>query len=140
MQIAVWGLSETQVKSRLVRWLEAKGYRVNRESIVCGPWCDHTLLWGKRDSGLILHDIILDFHAHNDVDDIWCECKGDVGVSQLLEGFIRLQAALHYNKGRGMLVTTRAAKSRFLLRYKDFFERLLQQTPNIEVVAAEDLR
>ncbi|MDE2439207.1 MAG: hypothetical protein KGN01_07510 [Patescibacteria group bacterium] len=61
-------------------------------------------------------------------DKIWVECKGDVNLSELIEGFARLDFALFYSGGRGIF----AAPQEQIKLMKDF-ETYFSAFPNIEL-------
>ena len=82
---------EDSIKAQIKASLEANGFKVKREVAVV-------------DSG---RNVILDFYAFKDDNPpqiIWVECKGDVNLSELIEGFARLEFALFYGGGKGIFV------------------------------------
>lgn len=104
-------MNEDEVKQKVQEWLEKQGYIVKPEIGVSGT---------ER-------EIILDFFAYKDPPSIlWIEAKGDESLSQLLEGFIRVELAIFLGGGQGILaVPTEACQK--LLKYKDF----LNQAKNV---------
>lgn len=76
-------------------------------------------------------DVLLDFYgwkAGNPPEIVWVEAKGDVGISDLLEGFIRTEFACHQGGGHGILAVPREQAER-LAKYSDF----LSQAPHVKV-------
>jgi len=71
-------LNEDQVKRLTQDWLRKNGYVIKQEVGVLGT----------------NREVILDFYAYRDKNGdpeiIWVEAKGDVNLSELLEGFIRV--------------------------------------------------
>ncbi len=104
-------MDEPEVSQRAIKWLRNQGYRVKTEVPLPHP------------NGL--REVVLDLHAYKDINDepdiIWCECKGDVGMSQLLEGFIRLLACIIYGGSKGYLFLPHDATER-ILKYPEVLE------------------
>ena len=113
-------MDEDQVKLLTQRWLKKRGYEVKQEVGVGG----------------IEREVILDFYGYREVNEpeiLWVECKGDQNLSELLEGFIRVEFAVHYGGGTGVLaIPTEAATKIF--KYGDF---LKQATGIIEILDVE---
>lgn len=107
-------MDEDQVKDLIERWLKDQGFQVRREVGVPGT---------ER-------EVILDHYAYRDHDGepeiLWIECKGDQNLSELLEGFIRLELGVHYGGGSGMLAVPHEATQK-LFNHKPF----LQQAENV---------
>lgn len=103
-------MREDEVKKLAREWLEAQGYTVKPEPPA------------PIDSEE--RELALDFHAYRDKEPeiIWVECKGDVNLSELLEGFVRVEFCIHYGGGLGLLAVPSRAK-RILLKYKDFLKQ-----------------
>jgi hypothetical protein len=125
-------MDEKEVKRRTEQWLKNQGFKVKREVAVAED-----------------RELIMDFYAYCDGDAsflttsflapspptgsfltrptiLWVECKGDQNLSELLEGFIRLELAVYLGGGLGILAVPNKATQK-LLNYKDF----LRQAENV---------
>lgn len=112
---------EDKIKVWIKAKLESEGYRLRREPPVIGT--------------VESKEMALDFYAFKDgnpPDVIWVECKGDVDLSMLIEGFARIEFATFMGGGRGLFVAPRKQIDQ-MLRYKEFFD----QVPHILIVAAQ---
>ncbi|GAI27422.1 unnamed protein product [marine sediment metagenome] len=117
-------MMEDEVKKRTRRWLETKGYKVKAEVKISCP----------DDSENNHGSVVLDFWAYKDPAKIvWCECKGDQSLSELLEGFIRLEFGVFYGGGHGILAVPHTATMR-LLSHKKF---LAQAKDVIQILDVE---
>jgi len=100
-------LKENQVKVLTEKWLKNLGLTVIKEFEVTGT------------NG----DLVLDFFAHGKINGrnyvVSVECKGDVSLSQLLEGFIRTKLAVFNMSCMGFLAIPHKAVQK-LLKYKNF--------------------
>ncbi len=69
--------------------------------------------------------ILIDHTGHNDYtkDLIWVEAKGEVGMSQLLEGFTRVVCACYWGGGSGLLAIP-SAECETMLEQRDFLRRV----------------
>jgi len=69
--------------------------------------------------------ILIDHTGHNDrtKDLIWVEAKGEVGMSQLLEGFIRVVCACYWGGGSGLLAIP-SIECDQMLEQQDFLRRV----------------
>jgi hypothetical protein len=108
-------MDEPEVKRLARAWLETAGFKVTPEPAV-------------PDTN---RDVLLDFYgwkAGNPPEIVWVEAKGDVGISDLLEGFIRTEFACHQGGGHGILAVPREQAER-LAKYSDF----LSQAPHVKV-------
>lgn len=109
-------MDEPEVKERIRKQMEGQGYRLKTEP----PVLDTD------------REVILDFYAWREGDTpdvVWIECKGDVNVSELLEGWVRTAFATYQGGGRGMLVAPAKSIAR-LERYGDF----LKGAPHVALV------
>ena len=100
-------MQEDLVKGLVEVWLKRKGYTWKSEVGVTGTD----------------REVIMDYYAYREQEGepkiLWVECKGDQNLSELLEGFIRLEFAVYYGGGNGILALPHKAAER-LLNYKDF--------------------
>lgn len=125
-------MKEDEVKAKGKEILEEKGYRVLTEVLTLSGNRDVILdLRGER-----VHTTLGDFVKYEEghyksegekteeleFDMIWVECKGDVGISEALEGFIRTVWAVWYGGGQGILAIPNNTFQR-LQDYVDFFEQ-----------------
>ena len=102
-------MEESQVSEIVKRHFSQQGYKIHPEVPVGG----------------INREIILDFYCYKDTNPpsiLWVECKGDVGTSQLLEGFIRLELAIFYGGGKGVLAIPNYAYHK-LMKHRDFLRQ-----------------
>ena len=103
-------MNEDQVKRLTQDWLRKNGYVVKQEVGVLGT----------------NREVILDFYAYRDKNGdpeiIWVEAKGDVNLSELLEGFIRLEFAVWRGGGLGILSIPHKATLK-LLKYRQFLRQ-----------------
>lgn len=117
-------MREEEVKEATEKWLTEKGYKIQREVGVSGT---------ER-------EVILDLYGYKEEDGrpeiLWVECKGDQTLSELLEGFIRLEFGVWLGGGIGILAVPHNA-TRKLLNYKKF---LGQAETIISVLDVEDNR
>lgn len=69
--------------------------------------------------------ILIDHQGVKDrpVDLIWVEAKGEVGISQLLEGFIRVTCACYWGGGNGLLAIPSAECDK-MLEQREFLKRV----------------
>jgi hypothetical protein len=120
-------MDEKEVKKRTEQWLKSQGFKIKREIAVAEN-----------------RELIMDFYAYRDGDAshsfvspplqtalfpitslpiiLWVECKGDQNLSELLEGFIRLELAVYLGGGLGILAVPNKATQK-LLNYKDFLRQ-----------------
>lgn len=99
-------MDEEEAKQRTKEWLEKEGYKVHQEVSICEN-----------------REVILDFYAYKDSPFIlWVEVKGDVSLSQLLEGFIRVELATYLGGGQGLLAVPHKATQR-LLQHRRFLSQ-----------------
>lgn len=115
-------MEEPIVKEWTRKWFEERGYRVKLEPPVISTD----------------REVILDFYAFKDgdpADVVWVEAKGNVGISDLLEGFIRTELAVFMGGGRGVLALPQTSARR-LERYSDFFK----QAPHITLLPVPDVK
>ena len=103
-------MDEPEVSALTLKWLEERGYTVKTEVGVSGT---------ER-------EVILDYFAFTEnagtPEILWIECKGDVSLSMLLEGFIRTEFAIFLGGGKGILSCPTNAIQK-LLKYKNFLEQ-----------------
>jgi hypothetical protein len=103
-------MDEDEVKQKTLKWLKSKDFLVKSEVGVSG----------------IDRDVILDFYAYREKQGkpqiLWVEAKGDVPLSQLLEGFIRLEFGVFYGGGQGILAVSHKATQK-LLEHKEFLKQ-----------------
>jgi len=110
-------MNEDRVKELTKKWLEKQGFKVYPEVSV-----------GEK------REVVLDFYAYQDPPEVWwIECKGDQNLSELLEGFIRVEFAVWDRGGLGILAVPHKSTKK-LLRYKDF---LKQAEKVIEILDVE---
>ena len=106
-------MNEPEVKKLTCKWLERQNYKVQKEIGV------------PNSNG----EVILDFYGYRETNGVpeivWCECKGDVILSKLLEGFIRLEFGVHYGGGTGILAVPSRAKNNL-----EPFHNFLKQAEN----------
>jgi hypothetical protein len=108
-------MDEPKVKAAARAWLEAQGFKVKPEPAV--PDTDR--------------EVILDFFAWRAGDPpeiVWVECKGDVNLSDLIEGFARTEFACHMGGGRGILAAPQEQVAQ-MLKYSGFFS----QAPHVSI-------
>jgi len=106
-------MEEPEVSQLTRRWLEKHLYKVKPEVGVSGT---------ER-------EVILDYFGYREKEEpeiLWIECKGDVSLSQLLEGFIRTEFAVYYGGGHGILACPTKAIEK-LMNHRDF----LKQSENV---------
>ena len=121
-------MTENEVNISVKKWLESHNYKykgilnpgngkVNSTDIGFGQ-VPVPLPCGER-------LILIDHTGHNDrtKDLIWVEAKGEVGMSQLLEGFIRVTCACYWGGGSGLLAIPSAECNR-MLEQRDFLKRV----------------
>lgn len=113
-------MREDKVKELAREWLEAQGYRVKPEP----PAPVET---EER-------ELALDFHAYRDKEPeiLWVECKGDVNLSELLEGFVRLEFCVYYGGGLGFLALPSDARRR-LLKFNEFLKHSMATIAILDV-------
>jgi len=102
-------MEEPEASSLTHKWLEDGGFKVTPEVGVSGT---------ER-------EVILDYYGYREDPEpeiLWVECKGDVSLSQLLEGFVRTEFAVHYGGGVGMLACPTKATEK-LLNHRDFLKQ-----------------
>lgn len=107
-------MDEDAVKKLTREWQEARGYTVKPEP--SAPIESEE------------HELFLDFHAYRgeEPEILWIECKGDVSLSELLEGFIRMELCVHYGGGLGLLAVPTKSRRR-LLKFKDFLGHSIEK-------------
>lgn len=101
-------MEEPEASTLTRRWLEEKGYKLKAEVGI-----PHT----ER-------EVVLDYHAYRDNPEpeiLWIEVKGNVSISQLLEGYIRTEMAVFYGGGKGILAAPHEATQK-LLKYRNFLK------------------
>lgn len=104
-------MREPQVSQIVQQYFSEQGYKVHREVAV-----------GGTD-----REVIIDYWLFKEPNEnVWVECKGDVGLSELLEGFIRLEFAVYYGGGKGILAIPDQAFLK-LEKYNEF----LKQAENV---------
>jgi hypothetical protein len=126
-------MNEDEVKKRTEHWLISQGAKVKREVAVAEnrelimdffAYCDGSRLPMSCQS---LHAAFNPFiHSTSNPVILWVECKGDHNLSQLLEGFIRLELAIYLSGGLGILAAPHQACQK-LLKYRKF----LKQAENV---------
>lgn len=113
-------MEESAVKEQARKWLDSQGYEVTCEVGVSGTQREVILdLYGYREKG-------------SEPQIIWVECKGDQNLSQLLEGWIRVEFAVFLGGGKGVLAVPHKACKK-LLTYRIF----LSQDENIKLFDVE---
>lgn len=110
-------MKEEEVIKKAIEWAEANGYSYIGK--------------GKQNQQNLGSDIpvpgserlvLIDGKAEKDGERLWIEAKGDnVGLSELLEGLARLQFAVFYGGGKGILAVG-AESLKKVLRHRDFFK------------------
>ncbi|MCL4518347.1 MAG: hypothetical protein M1587_04035 [Thaumarchaeota archaeon] len=114
--------TEDKIKTEIRSKLEEQGFKVKPE--VAAANSDR--------------NVILDFYAFKEpkLDEapeiLWVECKGDVNLSELIEGFARLEFALFFSGGKGLFVAPEK-QIELMQEFEDFFK----QVPHIELRAIE---
>lgn len=104
-------MQEPQVSQIVQQYFSKQGYKIHREIAV-----------GGTD-----REVIIDYWLFKEPNEnIWVECKGDQGISDLLEGFIRLEFAVFYGGGKGILAIPNEAYQK-LTKYAEF----LKQAENV---------
>lgn len=102
-------MREDKVKEATYHWLEEQEWTVKSEVGVSGT---------ER-------EVIIDFYAYRErstPEILWVECKGNQNLSDLLEGFIRLEFAIFYGGGNGYLVAPHKATTK-LLKHRIFLSQ-----------------
>jgi len=100
-------MREPQVSQFVQQYFSEKGYKIHREVAV-----------GGTD-----REVIIDYWLFKEPNEnVWVECKGNQGISDLLEGFIRLEFAIFYGGGKGFLAVPNEAFCK-LEKYKDFLKQ-----------------
>lgn len=102
-------MDEQEASALTRRWLEERGFKVKTEVGVSGT---------ER-------EVILDYYGYRENSEpeiLWVEVKGDQKLSQLLEGFIRVEFAIHYGGGAGILACPTQATEK-LLNHRDFLRQ-----------------
>lgn len=112
-------MDEDEVKRRTRAWLESQGYKVTEEIGVSGT---------ER-------QVILDFYGYREQQSepqiIWVECKGDQNLSELLEGWVRLEFGVFYGGGKAILAVPKDAAER-LLKHEEFLKGSTIKILNVE--------
>jgi len=117
-------MDEGEVKQLAKGWLEARGFKVKPEP--SAPIDSEN------------RELALDFHAYREKppEIVWVECKGDVGLSQLLEGFVRTEFCTHYGGGLGLLALPTCGRKR-LLKFGDFLSHSLEKVALLDAEEGE---
>jgi len=132
-------LNESKVKQLTEKLLKEQGFKVKPEVPVLGTEREVIIdYWAYRDSDISAYAIpVLSQSASfwsiqpRSPHILWVECKGDVNLSELLEGFIRVEFAVYYGGGLGLLAIPNNATQK-LLKYKDFLKNNTVGILNIE--------
>lgn len=113
-------MREEEVKKLAKKWLEAQGYKVRPETPAPIDNEDR--------------ELALDFYAYRDAkpEVLWVEAKGDVNLSQLLEGFVRTELCVHYGGGLGLLALSTSSR-RKLMKYEDFLKHSVETIALLDV-------
>jgi hypothetical protein len=120
-------MNEDKVRELATKWLEGQGYKV------------------KPDPPAPLDsekpEVLLDLYAYRNTEPevYWLECKGDVNLSELLEGFIRTELCVHYGGGLGLLAVP-SLSARKLMRIKDFLGRSFEKIALLDVEKGKILK
>jgi len=112
-------LDEDEVKRRTRAWMESQGYKVREEIGVNGT---------ER-------QVILDFYGYREEKGepqiVWVECKGDQNLSELLEGWIRLEFGLFYGGGKGIFAVPKHSAER-LVKHEELLKGCPIKILNVE--------
>lgn len=122
-------MKEDKVKEIVKEHFNREGYKVTSEPSI--------------ENGLVKLDffcykeiqnpqVTLDNNGSN-TDHIWIECKGDVNLSEVLEGLIRTAFAVWCEGGRGILTIPKKQYD-ILKRYKNF----LSYDKRVQIMNVED--
>jgi len=113
-------MQEPKVKQLTIEWLRANGYNIRPEPPA--PIDEEN------------RELVLDFYAYRETEPevLWIEAKGDVGVSQFLEGFVRTELCVHYGGGLGLLALSTEGCNR-LLKYSGFLEHSVEKIAVLDV-------
>jgi hypothetical protein len=69
-------------------------------------------------------NVVLDFYAFKEGPQIlWIECKGNVNLSELIEGFARLEFALFYGGGKGLFCAP-VKQIRLMEEFGEYFKQV----------------
>lgn len=119
-------MTENEVNIVSKQWLENNGYKY-KGILNAKPKGNYDIGYGQvpvpTDSN---SQILIDHQGVNDKDKsiIWIEAKGsDVGMSQLLEGFIRVAYACYYGGGKGLLAIP-DKEYQELIKHKGFLAKV----------------
>lgn len=115
-------MREDEVKKLAREWFESQGYTVRPEPPA-------PVESEER-------ELALDFHAYRDREPeiLWVECKGDVNLSELLEGFVRVEFCVYHGGGLGLLTLPSSARRR-LLKHADFLRHSVATVAILDVEA-----
>ena len=121
-------MTEDEVNISVKKWLESHNYKykgiLNPEN---GKANSNDTGYGQVPIPLPSGErsVLIDHQGVKDrpVDLIWVEAKGEVGMSQLLEGFIRMVCACYWGGGSGLLAIP-SAECGGMLEQRDFLERV----------------
>ena len=110
-------MNEDEVNLKCREWIEKRGYKY--KGILNKGLGQVPIPTGER-------TVLIDHQGINDRerDLVWIEAKGDVNLSQLLEGFIRVTYAVYEGGGTGYLAVPRTE-----------FELLVERLPFLRAVA-----
>ncbi len=120
-------MTENEVNEAVKKWLTGQGYTYKG---ILNPGNGKA---NSKDTGYGqvsvpdgTRSVLIDHTGHNDFtkDLIWVEAKGgECGMSQLLEGFVRMVYGCYHGGGSGLLATPSAECSR-MLEQRDFLKRV----------------
>lgn len=130
-------MNEGEVKELAKKWLEKQGFKV-REEVAIGENREVVLdffSYSDASHQLILHQPLFPHATSGQIAPhpiiLWVECKGDENLSQLLEGFIRVEFAIFDRGGLGILAIPHNATEK-LLKYKNFLKNNAIALLNVE--------
>lgn len=121
-------MTENEVNISVKKWLESQNYKYKGIlNFGNGKVKSSDVGFGQVPVPLPsgMRSILIDHTGHNDItkDLIWVEAKGEVGMSQLLEGFIRVVCACYWGGGSGLLAIP-ATECEQMLEQRDFLKRV----------------
>ena len=116
-------MDESEVSKLVMKWLRNNGYKFKTE-----PNTDEE------------KNVRLDFYAYKEENGqptiFWIECKGDNGLSELLEGWIRVEYAIYHNGGLGIFACPNKSANK-LLKIKPFLSKTVSK--NIAILDVEKM-
>ncbi len=120
-------MTEDEVNLKCKAWIENNGFKYKGVlNLGCSKIKSRDTGFGQVSIPDGTRSVLIDHQGHNDrtKDLIWIEAKGSgVGMSQLLEGFIRVVYACYHGGGYGLLAVPEEEYHR-VVKQEDFLRRV----------------